>query len=134
MFCYIFFLKVPICSLCSVAQVQFVCVFKTNTKFPDRGEMSFPLFKLYACNNVTKYVLFLFDLAKCIFYGTVLLYILFIKRRQNLIGIFVLLRLQPVLLKTCEKYTHCIAKLLEKVTRMMTHCLVKGIAMIYSHA
>lgn len=74
-------IPIPICSLCSVAQVQFVCIFKTNTKFPDRGEMSFPLFKLYACNNVTKYVLFLFDLAKCIFYGTVLLYILFIKRK-----------------------------------------------------
>lgn len=52
--------------------------------------MCFPLFKLYACNNISKYVLFLFDLAKCIFYRTVLLNILFIKRGQNLFVIVVL--------------------------------------------
>lgn len=57
-------------------------------------ERCFPLFKLHACSNINKYVLFFFDLAKCIFYGTVLLNILFIKWGQSLIVIFVLLRLQ----------------------------------------
>lgn len=41
-----------------------VCIFKTNAKFPDRGEMHFPLFKLYACNNNTNFAFFLFDLAE----------------------------------------------------------------------
>lgn len=41
--------------------------------------MCFPLFKLYACHNVTKYALFLFDLAKYIFYRTVLFIYTFYK-------------------------------------------------------
>lgn len=75
-------------------------------------ERCFPL-KLYACNNVTKYTLFLFDLAKCIFYGTVLLYILFIKRRQFNWD-FCSLEASFCTLNTCERCIHCIAKLLDR--------------------